>query len=203
MKLFEPLTIRNMTLKNRIILSSMGLGLGYTNKRATDFYLERARGGAGAMIYGAGIPDLFVRDEAWEKTGGVAAFIKRLQGFNGEINRAGAKMGIQFYYGNRYPFTMDPKVGELVAPSARVEVDPSRHAWVEPGEQLREITVAEIEAIVGTFGQAAAAAREAGFDFVEIHNAHGLLPCQFFSPTTNQRTDQYGGDLAGRMRFSR
>jgi NADPH-dependent 2,4-dienoyl-CoA reductase/sulfur reductase-like enzyme len=72
---------------------------------------------------------------------------------------------------------------------------------VNAGDTLREITIEEIKYVVEAFGKAAAGAREAGFDFVEIHNAHGLLPCQFFSPITNKRTDEYGGDLKRRMRF--
>lgn len=201
MKLFEPIEIRGMTIKNRIVMSSMGMGIGYTNKRAIDFYVERARGGVGAIILGAGIPDMFASDRVWGKPGACAEFIERLHRLTGAVREAGARIGIQFYYGNRYPFALDPNVGELVAPSPRVEAPPSRHAWVDAGARLREITVGEIEAIVATIGAAAAGAREAGFDFVELHNAHGLLPCQFFSPTTNQRTDRYGGSLENRMRF--
>ncbi len=190
-----------MTLKNRILMSSMGVGLGYTNQRVKAFYLERARGGVGAISIGAGIPDLFVSDQAWGKPGAVKPFIERLRTVTDEIRRAGSKVGIQFYYGNRYPFTLDPRAGELVAPSARREPDPPRSAWVNAGDYLRELKVEEIESIIATFGKAAAAARQAGFDFVEIHNAHGLLPCQFFSPATNRRTDEYGGNLERRMQF--
>lgn len=64
MKLFEPITIRGMILKNRILMSSMGLGHGYTNQHVRDFYIERARGGVGAISIGAGIPDIFFNDDA-------------------------------------------------------------------------------------------------------------------------------------------
>lgn len=201
MKLFEPITIRQMILKNRILMSSMGVGLGLTNDRAKNFYIERARGGVGAISIGAGIPGLFFSDETWGKTGAVKKFIARMKPVTEEIRQAGAKIGIQFYHGNRYPFSLDPDAGDLVAPSARVEPYPTRSAWVNSGESLRELSPEEIKDIIDTFGKAAAGAKEAGFDFVEIHNAHGLLPCQFFSPVTNQREDQYGGDLKGRMRF--
>lgn len=182
-------------------MSSMGMGLGYTNKRVKNFYIERARGGVGAISIGAGIPDLFFRDDAWGKPGAVKNFIERLKPITKEIQAAGAKIGLQFYYGNRYPFTPDPMFGELVAPSSRVEPHPAIAAWVNAGDTLREITLEEIQYVVEAFGKAAAGAKEAGFDFVEIHNAHGLLPCQFFSPITNKRTDEYGGDLQRRMRF--
>lgn len=201
MTLFEPITIRGMTIRNRIVMSSMGVGLGYTNKRVTDFYVERARGGVGAIIIGAGIPDLFMNDEAWGKPGAVATFIKRMQGLTSAVNDAGARIGIQFIYGNRYPLGLDMLSGELVAPSARIQQNPSSHAFIKPGESLRELAVSEIAIIIDKIARAAAGAREAGFNFVELHNGHGMLHCQFFSPTTNRRTDKYGGDPQKRMTF--
>jgi NADPH-dependent 2,4-dienoyl-CoA reductase/sulfur reductase-like enzyme len=77
--------------------------------------------------------------------------------------------------------------GEAVAPSA--------------GEEMRELTRDEIRAIVYKFALASAASKMAGYDFVEFHGAHGYMPCQFFSPAFNKRSDEYGGDLEGRMRF--
>jgi NADPH-dependent 2,4-dienoyl-CoA reductase/sulfur reductase-like enzyme len=67
---------------------------------------------------------------------------------------------------------------------------------------MRELTVEEIHSIVLKFALAAVGAKLAGFDFVELHGAHGYLLSQFFSPAFNRRTDEYGGDLAGRMRFA-
>jgi 2,4-dienoyl-CoA reductase-like NADH-dependent reductase (Old Yellow Enzyme family) len=66
---------------------------------------------------------------------------------------------------------------------------------------MRELTSDEIRAIVHKFALASAAAKMAGYDYVEFHGAHGYMPCQFFSPAFNQRSDEYGGDLEGRMRF--
>ena len=182
-------------------MSSMGLGHGYTNSRVREFYVARARGGVGAISIGAGIPGLFHSDEAWGQPGAVEAFIARLKVITRAVQEAGARIGIQFFHGNQFPLTLNPKVGELVAPSARFEPDPSRSPWVEAGAALRELTTTEIEFIIDGYGRAAAGARRAGFDFVEIHNAHGMLPCQFFSPISNQRKDAFGGDLEGRMRF--
>ena len=98
MKLFEPITIGRMTLRNRILMSSMGMGLGYTNRRVRDFYMERARGGVGAISIGGVIPELFSRDEIWGKAGAVERFIKKLQPVTEEIRSTGAKVGVQFYY---------------------------------------------------------------------------------------------------------
>jgi len=190
MKLFEPLTIRGMVLKNRIVMPAMQLMLGLRNRRARAFYLERARGGVGAIIMCGTSVDLFVDDEAWGRAGGVRRFIASMQAFTEEMRDAGARIGIQLWHGNQLPAgngaSMMPG-SELVAPSA---VD-----------TMRALTKDEIRSLIQKFAQASGTAREAGFDFVEVHGAHGYLPCQFFSGADNKRTDEYGGDLQGRMRF--
>ena len=190
MKLFEPLTIKGMVLKNRILMPAMQLMLGLRNRRAHAFYLERARGGVGAIIMCATSVDLFVDDEAWGRAGGVRTFIESMQSFTEEMRNAGARIGIQLWHGNQLPAgngaSMTPG-SELVAPSA---VD-----------TMRALTKDEIQSIIHKFAQASGTAQEAGFDFVEVHGAHGYLPCQFFSGADNKRTDEYGGDLQGRMRF--
>jgi NADPH-dependent 2,4-dienoyl-CoA reductase/sulfur reductase-like enzyme len=66
---------------------------------------------------------------------------------------------------------------------------------------MRALTISEIEEIISRFARGAVKAREIGFDYAEVHGAHGYLFCQFFSPADNHRTDKYGGDLAGRMRL--
>lgn len=189
MKLFEPLTINGMPLANRIIMAPMQLRLGLGNRRARAFYLERAGGGVGAIIMSATSVDLFSTDAAWGRPGGVAQFTERMQVLNNEIRAAGARVGIQLWHGNQWPAGSGaPFPGtEQVAPSATAE--------------RRALTTVEIEAIVDKFGQAAETARSAGFDFVEVHGAHGYLVCQFFSGADNRRKDRYGGNLDNRMRF--
>lgn len=190
MKLFEPLMIRSMVLKNRIVMPAMQLMLGLRNRRARAFYLERARGGVGAIIMCATSVDLFIDDKAWERADGVRRFVESMQSFTEEIRDAGARIGIQLWHGNQVPpgngVSMMPG-GELAAPSA---VD-----------TMRALTKDEIRAIIRKFAQASGTVQEAGFDFVEVHGAHGYLPCQFFSGADNKRSDEYGGDLKGRMRF--
>jgi 2,4-dienoyl-CoA reductase-like NADH-dependent reductase (Old Yellow Enzyme family) len=189
MKLFEPLTIRNMTLKNRLVLPALHLGLGVKGKRATAFYLERARGGVGAVTM-AGTPvDLLVEDEAWGRPGGVEQFVDVMQPFTDEIRETGARIGIQLWHGNQLPAGNGRynKAAAQVAPSA--------------AERLREITTEEIQTVITRFAAAAAQAQKAGLDFVELHGAHGYLLCQFFSPLNNHCQDKYGGSLIGRMQF--
>ena len=190
MKLFEPITINGMELKNRIVMPPMQLSLGMKNRRARAYYMERARGGAGAIIMAAASVDLFLYDKTWGRPDGVARFVEAMQTITDELRATGAKIGIQIWHGNEIP----PGVGmpnqpgaELVAPSAT--------------DEAREITVDEIRSIIDKFAGAAAKAKEAGFDFVELHGAHGYMLCKFFSGADNMRTDEWGGSLQGRMKF--
>jgi 2,4-dienoyl-CoA reductase-like NADH-dependent reductase (Old Yellow Enzyme family)/thioredoxin reductase len=190
MKLFEPITIRGMTLKNRIIMPPMQVNLGFRNSRAQAYFVERARGGVAAIITPATSVDSFISDEAWKRAGGAARFVNGTRLLVDAVHNAGAKVGIQLWHGNYLPqgIGMVDRQGQPVAPS--------------PREEMRELTVDEIHSIALKFALAAVGAKLAGFDFVELHGAHGYLLSQFFSPVFNRRTDEYGGDLAGRMRFA-
>jgi len=190
MKLFEPITIRGMTLKNRIIMPPMQVNLGFRSARAQAYFVERARGGVAAIITPATSVDTFISDEAWERVGGAARFISGARLLVDVVHDAGAKVGIQLWHGNYLPqgIGMMDGQGQPVAPS--------------PREEMRELTVEEIHSIALKFALAAVGAKLAGFDFVELHGAHGYLLSQFFSTAFNRRTDEYGGDLAGRIRFA-
>ncbi len=189
MTLFDPITINTMTLKNRIVMPAMQLRLGLGNARARTYYLTRARGGVGAIIMSATSVDLLTDDQAWGRPDGVSRFVEKMQAFTQQVRQAGAKIGIQLWHGNQFPAGngSDNPRAEQAAPSA--------------ADDRRAMTIAEIEAVIQKFGRAAATARAAGFDFVEVHGAHGYLVCQFFSGADNQRTDRYGGDVPKRMRF--
>ncbi len=190
MMLFEPLKVKGLELKNRIVMPPMVVGVGLRGRRARAYYGERARGGVGTIIAGATSVDLFVSDEAWSQAGGVDSFIQGLRSFTNFISGAGSKIGIQLFHGKLFPAgagAPNDRRGEAVAPS--------------PHEKMRELTIDEIRAIIAKFGIAAANVKEAGFDFVEFHGAHGCLACQFFSPADNNRIDEYGGDLMKRMKF--
>lgn len=190
MKLFEPITIRGMTLKNRIVMPPMQVNLGFRSSRAQAYFVERARGGVAAIITPATSVDSFISDEAWKRVGGAARFINGARLLVDAVHDAGAKVGIQLWHGNYLPqgIGMVDRQGQPVAPSSR--------------EEMRELTVDEIHSIALKFALAAVGAKLAGFDFVELHGAHGYLLSQFFSPAFNRRSDEYGGDLAGRMRFA-
>ncbi|MFC1957509.1 tRNA-dihydrouridine synthase [Chloroflexota bacterium] len=208
MMLFEPLKIKGLELKNRIVMPSMGVGVGLRGRRARAFYGERARGGVGAIIAGGTPVDLFVSDEAWDQAGALDSFIDGLRTFTSFIGDAGAKMGMQLWHGNRYPAgngTRNDPRGEPVAPSTEtVPVRGNLADGLESDttyEKRRGLTTDEVRDIIAKFGNAAAKVKEAGFDFVEVNGCHVYLPCQFFSPAHNHRNDEYGGDLLKRMRF--
>ena len=190
MHLLEPITIRGVEFKNRMVMAPMLVGIGIRNARARAYYLERARGGVGTIIMGGTPVDFFATDDAWGRAGGVDAFLKGIRPVTDDIHQTGTKVGIQLWHGNVFPAVtanaQDTR-GEPIAPSATGD--------------MRELTISEIETIISRFAQASANARKAGFDFIEVHGAHGYLTCQFFSPATNRRRDRYGGDLSGRMRF--
>lgn len=198
MKLFEPITIRGVKFKNRIIMPAMGTNVGFSNPRGKAYWLERARGGVGTIIsYGIRL-DMLLFDEAWGKPGGAAKFAEGLGRLARQVQEFGARFGIQLWHTNRLPMGMgNPPGSECVGPSAGHR----KPNIFEPATEMRELTIPEIEFIIGKFGKAAARAKEVGVHFVEFHGAAMYLPCQFFSPLHNRRTDKYGRDLAGRMRF--
>jgi 2,4-dienoyl-CoA reductase (NADPH2) len=195
-KLFEPITIRGMEVRNRIVYPAIQLNMGLTNRRARAFYTERAKGGAGLLLTANTAIDNLACEELWGGMEELASFVERLRSLTGQIHEAGAKIGLQLWQANRFPQgrgvqiagkEQDPSSGDMVAPSAH--------------EDMRQLTIPEIESIIYRFAKGARNVREAGFDCVEIHGAHRYLPCQFTSPEYNQRNDKYGGNLANRMRF--
>jgi len=196
MKLFQPITIRSMEVRNRIVYPAIQMNMGLTNRRARAFYTERARGGVGLIITANTAIDNLACEELWGGTEELAAFIGRLHLLTEQIHETGAKIGLQLWQANRFPQgrgvqvagqEADPSSGDRIAPSAQ--------------EDMRQLTTPEIESIIYRFAKGSRNVRDAGFDCVEIHGAHRYLPCQFTYPRTNQRTDKYGGDLKGRMKF--
>ena len=196
MKLFESITIRGMEVKNRIVYPPIQMNMGLTNRRARAFYAERAIGGTGLILTANTAIDNLACEELWGGTEGLASFVERLRLLTNQVHEAGARIGLQLWQANRFPQgrgvqiagrEADPSSGDRVAPSAR--------------EDMRELTIPEIESIIYRFAKGARNVRDAGFDCVEVHGAHAYLPCQFTSPEHNQRTDKYGGGLAGRMKF--
>lgn len=205
MKLFEPITINGMRLKNRIVYPPIQMNMGLTNRRARAFYTERARGGAGLLLTGAVAIDYLASEELWGSTEGLTSFVERLQLLTNQIHEAGAKIGVQLFQGNRFPAGKgDARIQHPLGIEVNwpgVTLSGGDRVAPSPREGMREITIPEIEAIIYRFAKASRNVRKAGFDCVELPCAHGYFTCQFMMPEWNRRTDKYGGDLAGRMKF--
>ena len=187
MNLAQPVTIRGVEFKNRIVMPPMQVNVGMRGSRARGYYSERARGGVGTIIMAATPVDVFITGDGSVT---IDDFLAGLRPLIEDIHQAGARIGIQLWHGNQFPAIPLPSgeaSPEMVAPSATGD--------------MRELTVPEIKTIISRFTQASVNARRAGLDFIEVHGAHGYLACQFFSPARNRRDDEYGGDLARRMRF--
>lgn len=194
MKLFSPVTIKGMTLKNRIVMSPMCMYAcqdesGHVNNWHRTHYTSRAVGQVGLII---------VEATAVTKQGRISVndlgiwsddHITGLRELVQMSHEQGAKIGIQIAHAGRK--SMDH--GDIIAPSPI----PFDNSYKIP----KEMTIEQIHETVNDFREGARRAAEAGFDVIEVHAAHGYLINQFLSPLTNKRTDEYGGDLEGRFRF--
>ncbi len=194
MKLFEPIRVGKMDLKNRIAMPAIHHSYtpeGFVNDRLIKYYETRARGGAGLITVGGCTLDTLgqgpmmigLHDDQ---------FIEGLEKLTRAIKHNGAATAAQLYHAGRYTHSMMTG-NQPIAPSAIA----SRLTRETP----REMTLEDIETVQENYAQAARRAREAGFDAVEILASAGYLICQFLSPVTNQRSDQYGGSWENRKRF--
>jgi len=191
--LFTPMTIKNMTIKNRIVMSPMCMySVFKEDGMVTDFHLthytSRAVGQVGLVIVEStavtaqgriSVNDLGIwSDDHIEG-------LKKLVELN---HQHGSKMGVQLNHAGRKADVPE----SILAPSAIAFPD------MKTPEAM---TVDQIKEVVEAFKQGARRAKLAGFDLIEIHGAHGYLINQFLSPLSNQRDDEYGGDLDRRYRI--
>lgn len=189
-----------MTLKNRIVMPAIHVNLGLTGRKVRRYYVERARGGAAAIIIAAVTVDIFLDDQAWVgeglPVGSCAKFRERENELVKEVQDAGAKIGMQLWHGNMFPSGMWGGYGLGENKITGDRVGPSAYG------NRRALTIGEIEAIIEKFAKAALVCKEIGFDFVDFNGAHGYVLNQFFSPFYNRRDDKYGGDVRRRMQFA-
>jgi len=205
-KLFEPVKIGSLEVKNRFAMAPMGpLGLadaeGGFNQRGVEYYTARARGGTGLIITGVTFVDNVVEEHGMPSvpcsTHNPLHFIRTAREMTERIHAYDAKVLLQLS-GGFGRVTIPTNLGEFppVAPS------PIQHRWLD--KTCREMTIEEIKSIVKKFGDGAASAKRAGFDGVQIHAVHeGYLIDQFAISFFNNRTDEYGGSLENRLRFAR
>ena len=205
--LFSPLTLRSITLRNRIAVSPM-CQYSCEDGFATDWHLvhlgSRATGGAGLVIVEAAAVEARGRITAGDlglyKDDHVAP-LARIASF---MKAHGAVPGIQIAHAGRKASCHLPWKGGLpLAPNegAWQTVAPSPIPFLPNGPPPAALTSEEIRAVTANFVAAARRALAAGYEVLEVHGAHGYLAHEFLSPLSNKRTDEYGGSLENRMRF--
>ena len=193
-KLFSPYTVKDVTLKNRIVMSPMCM---YSCEKEdgviTDFhmihYTTRAIGQVGLIMVEASavVPqgrisaqDLGIWND--EQKDGLTKLVTQLK-------ENGAKTAIQLAHAGRKA-TVE---GDIYAPSAI--------AFDDKSKKPVEMTTEQIQETISAFKESARRSKEAGFDIIELHAAHGYLVHQFLSPLSNKRSDEYGGSAENRYRF--
>lgn len=195
--LLKELKTGKLTLKNRLVMPPMATSKaekdGRVSKDILNYYDEKSRGGYISMII---IEHSFVSEEgkASDQQLSIAEdnVVESLRELANVIHRNGSKAVMQI---NHAGSAASKEV------TGREPVGPSATANPRRGNVPRELNMEEIKNIVNDFKNAAKRVKEAGFDGVEIHSAHGYLLNQFFSPLSNKRTDEYGGNLKSRIRI--
>ena len=195
-KLFEPVTIHGVEFRNRVAMSPMCMHSAGADGRITDFHLvhygARALGGAGLVMLETasvlpngviGPGDLGIWDDG--QIGGLARVAEI-------IRKMGSKAGAQIGH-----------AGRMLGIDHHTPVAPSALAFADGYRTPAALTEDGILEVIAAFGAAARRAKDAGFDVVEIHTAHGYLLGEFLSPLANLRTDRWGGDHANRYRIVR
>jgi 2,4-dienoyl-CoA reductase-like NADH-dependent reductase (Old Yellow Enzyme family)/thioredoxin reductase len=192
-KLFEPIEIRGMRLKNRIYMASM-VAVGLYGPKAIQFYVERAKGGVGS------ITTQYVTEWNW-----MLEDADDLIPLTEAVHRAAPDCKIALQPG---PVIHDEGVFHMPAGMTSPSGPYPKATHVAMTEGIfdfpitaREMSKEEIDACLETMATGAANQKRVGFDYIELHGTHGYLLRQFFSPIDNRRTDEYGGSLENRMRF--
>jgi 2,4-dienoyl-CoA reductase-like NADH-dependent reductase (Old Yellow Enzyme family)/thioredoxin reductase len=197
-KLFSEGRIGTVTLRNRLVMSPMGIGLanldGTPTQEMIDYYTARADGGAGLIIpeitrvndvHGAGM----LRQLSVTKD----SHIEPLSRLATAIHDHGSKVFIQLHHPGR------ETVSALLGGAPVVSASDIPCKLVQ--QKTRALTTDEVKELVGQFVAGAVRVQKAGCDGVELHCAHGYLLQQFLSPYTNKRTDEYGGSFENRLRI--
>jgi 2,4-dienoyl-CoA reductase-like NADH-dependent reductase (Old Yellow Enzyme family)/thioredoxin reductase len=195
-KLFEPIKIGTMKLKNRIVMPAIGTNFssedGFVTRALTNYHVERAKGGVGLII----VEGAYVEPRGKGSVRQLAVDhdnkISGLRKLATAIQANGAKATLQLFHGGRQ--SASSIIGTQPVSASEVFCRLTQ-------ETPRALAVEEIQDVVENFAEGSRRTKAAGFDAVEIHGAHGYLINQFLSPLTNKRTDKYGGDVKGRTRF--
>ncbi|MGX8714350.1 MAG: FAD-dependent oxidoreductase, partial [Lachnospiraceae bacterium] len=197
--LFSPITIRGLTLQNRVVMMPIGSDFaghtGELNDEHIKYYEKRARGGTGLIL----VENVCVKYP--EGSNGTTqlridqdCYIPRLLNLTEAVHKHGSMIGIQINHAGAS--AMSSRIGMQPVSASNLPSKPG-------GEIPRPLSREELESIAVDYGKAAKRAQTAGFDLIEIHAGHSYLISQFLSPTMNDRTDEFGGCAENRARFCR
>ncbi len=205
--LFEPFQLRSIEFPNRIGVSPMcqySSEDGFANEWHLVHLGARAQGGAGLVMVEASavLPEgrISIGDHGIWKDQHIP-FLERIARF---VHSQGSRIGIQLAHAGRKASMSIPFGGERLLSAAEgcwQTVAPSAIPFSPTYSHPQSLDKAGIRKVVEAFAAAAHRAQRAGFDFVEIHSAHGYLLHEFLSPLSNQRTDEYGGSFENRVRL--
>jgi len=194
--LFDSVRIGNVPLKNRLVRSATWEGMcdaeGKVTPQLIDCYRQLARGGIGLIISGY----TYVRADGKQLPGKMGicsdAHLEGLGRLTAAVHQEGGVVFCQLVHAG------GQTSGKVIGSQP---LAPSVTDFAGYQDEPREMTTEDIEEVVAAFGTAAARAKRAGFDGVQLHGAHGYLINQFLSPLCNRRTDAYGGSPENRLRF--
>lgn len=217
--LLSPTRIGKLELRNRIVVTAMGVNFAEPDGSASDriiaYHEEQARGGAGLVITGAtGVALPVGRVQGWQVGISEDRFIPGLLRLSEAVHRHGAKIAAQLHHGGLVAGDSARDGLPLWAPAVPSPVPDadfmsyfleSEVAKMTEGmsgpPKIKVLEKEDIQLVVRQFADGARRARQAGFDGVEIHGAHGYILSSFLSPKTNTRTDEYGGNHENRARL--
>lgn len=198
-KLFEPANIGKIRLRNRVVMLPMGTSYatpaGEVTERTIDYFVERAKGGVGLVTVGNISPCLpnvvnqLSLGSEWVLMGHYELVEK--------VHAHGARIAAQLNLAGKQKYTESRLDGEELISSSDIPTTFLGEVYPTP----RSLSKGEIDQIMEKFAKASERAKRVGYDFIELHGAHGYLINQFLSPFMNKRTDEFGGNLQNRMRF--
>ncbi|GAB6155211.1 NADH:flavin oxidoreductase [Desulfosporosinus burensis] len=196
--LFEPCSLKNLELRNRFVRSATYDGFADNNGHISDgqikLYSDLAEGGVGLIISGIAYVHHSGQVSPFQNSIAGDEFVPGFRKLTSAVHERGAKIAVQLFHGGREAKYLKTKNNLPLAPSI-LENDQYYQG------EYRALTDSEIWEIIHAFGDGAQRAKEAGFDAVQLHGAHAYLLSQFLSPYTNQRQDQWGGNLENRLRL--
>lgn len=214
--LLAPGRIGSLEIRNRILVTAMGVSLsesdGHVGERLMAYHEEHAKGGAGLIITGvAGVAWPIGAVQPNQTAISDDRFLPGLKQLTQRVHRHGAKIAVQLHHGGLVAgYSSDAFDQELWAPCYPPQLSGDFIDYFLPEEmagftgkmpRIKVLEAADIDLVVEQFGAAAARAKAAGFDGIELHGGHGYLLSSFMSPKTNSRTDEYGGPLENRARL--